>query len=84
MLDANTLKLITRKESQTEVPNYYIKNLKGSGPDQQITGFSNPYPSMVGVTKEKLKYKRADGVDLTGDLYLPRDMTVQKTDPYQY
>ncbi|MFN5020514.1 MAG: prolyl oligopeptidase family serine peptidase [bacterium] len=81
VLDANTLKLITRKESQTEVPNYYIKNLKGSGPDQQITGFSNPYPSMVGVTKEKLKYKRADGVDLTGDLYLPRGYDRTKDGP---
>ena len=27
---------------------------------------------MEGVTKEKIKYKRADGVDLTGDLYLPK------------
>ena len=81
VLDANTLKLITRKESQTEVPNFYIKNLKGSGPDQQITGFSNPYPSMVGVTKEKLKYKRADGVDLTGDLYLPRGYDRTKDGP---
>ncbi|MEO7982919.1 MAG: prolyl oligopeptidase family serine peptidase, partial [Bacteroidota bacterium] len=25
-----------------------------------------------GVTKEKIRYKRADGVDLTGDLYLPK------------
>ena len=81
VLDANNLKLVTRKESQTEVPNYYIKNLKGNSPDQQITGFSNPYPSMVGVTKEKLKYKRADGVDLTGDLYLPKGYDHAKDGP---
>jgi hypothetical protein len=35
-----------------------------------LTSFSNPYASMEGVTKEKIKYKRADGVALTGDLYL--------------
>jgi dipeptidyl aminopeptidase/acylaminoacyl peptidase len=81
VLDANKLKLVTRKESQTEVPNYFIKNLKGGGADQQITGFSNPYPSMVGVTKEKLKYKRADGVDLTGDLYLPKGYDRAKDGP---
>ena len=81
VLDAKTLKLVTRKESQTEVPNYYIKNLKGNVPDQQITRFSNPYPSMVGVTKEKLKYKRADGVDLTGDLYLPKGYDRAKDGP---
>jgi dipeptidyl aminopeptidase/acylaminoacyl peptidase len=81
VLDANTLKLVTRKESQTEVPNYYIKNLKADGIDQQITGFSNPYPSMVGVTKEKLKYKRADGVTLTGDLYLPKNYDKMKDGP---
>jgi dienelactone hydrolase len=81
VLDANNLKLVTRKESQTEVPNYYIKNLKGNVPDQQITRFSNPYPSMVGVTKEKLKYKRADGVDLTGDLYLPKGYDRAKDGP---
>jgi dipeptidyl aminopeptidase/acylaminoacyl peptidase len=81
ILDANNLKLVTRKESQTEVPNYYIKNLKGGAADQQITSFSNPYPSMVGVTKEKLKYKRADGVDLTGDLYLPKGYDRAKDGP---
>ena len=81
VLDANNLKLVTRKESQTEVPNYYIKNLKGNSPDQQITGFSNPYPSMVGVEKLKMKYKRADSVDLTGDLYLPKGYDHAKDGP---
>ena len=81
VLDANKLKLVTRKESQTDVPNYYIKNMKGNGPDQQITRFSNPYPSMVGVEKLKMKYKRADGVDLTGDLYLPKGYNRAKDGP---
>jgi dipeptidyl aminopeptidase/acylaminoacyl peptidase len=27
---------------------------------------------LEGVSKQKIKYKRADGVDLTGDLYLPK------------
>lgn len=71
ILDAENLLVVTRRESQTDVPNYFIKDLKGKMEDHQITAFANPYPALQGVKKEKVKYKRADGVDLTGDLYLP-------------
>lgn len=71
ILDAENLLVVTRRESQTDVPNYFIKDLKGKTEDHQITAFANPYPALQGVKKEKVKYKRADGVDLTGDLYLP-------------
>lgn len=72
VLDADRLTLITRKESEKEVPNYWMKDLKARIADRMLTNFSNPYPQMDGVSKEKIKYKRADGVDLTGDLYLPK------------
>ncbi len=72
ILNADRLELLTRKESEKEVPNYWIKNLKAKIADRQITQFTNPYPQLDGVTKEKVRYKRADGVDLTGDLYLPK------------
>ena len=78
VLDANNLTLLSRKESQKDVPNYYIKNLKLKIADQAITNFTNPYPALEGVIKEKIKYKRADGVDLTGDLYLPSGYTKEK------
>lgn len=78
VLDAEKLILLTRKESQTAVPNYYIKNLKMKMADVAITNFTNPYPALDGVTKEKIKYKRADGVDLTGDLYLPKGYNKEK------
>ena len=81
VLDAENLQVITRRESQTEVPNYFIKNLKTKIADQQITAFVNPYPELNGVTKEKVKYKRADGVDLTGDLYLPKGYDKSKDGP---
>jgi len=72
VLDADKLQLLTSRESEKEVPNYWIKNLKLRLADRQITSFINPYPQLDGVSKEKVKYKRADGVDLTGDLYLPK------------
>ncbi|MGZ3756262.1 MAG: prolyl oligopeptidase family serine peptidase [Mucilaginibacter sp.] len=81
VLDADKLVLLTRKESQTEVPNYYIKNLMLKIADRPLTEFKNPYPQLVGVTKQKVSYKRADGVDLTGDLYLPKGYNKAKDGP---
>jgi dipeptidyl aminopeptidase/acylaminoacyl peptidase len=71
IIDFNKYLLVTRRESETEVPNYYIRDLKNKD-SKAITNFTDPYPQLAGVTKEKIKYKRADGVDLTGDLYLPK------------
>lgn len=81
VIDADKLVLLTRRESQTEVPNYYIKNLVLKVADRAITKFTNPYPLLEGVKKEKVKYKRADGVDLTGDLYLPKGYNKEKDGP---
>lgn len=72
VLDAEKGILLTSRENEKEVPNYWIKHTKLRIADRQLTRFGNPYPQMEGVTKEKIKYKRADGVDLTGDLYLPK------------
>jgi len=37
----------------------------------QITDFQNPFESISKVHKEVIKYKRSDGVELSGTLYLP-------------
>jgi dipeptidyl aminopeptidase/acylaminoacyl peptidase len=81
VMDADKLQLLTRKESEKEMPNYWLKNLTLKIADQQLTDFKNPYPQLDGVSKEKIKYKRADGVDLTGDLYLPKGYTKEKDGP---
>jgi len=81
VLDANKLVLLTRKESQKEVPNYFIKNLVLRMADLPVTNFSNPYPQLEGIMKEKISYKRADGVDLTGNLYLPKGYDKAKDGP---
>jgi dipeptidyl aminopeptidase/acylaminoacyl peptidase len=80
VIDINNLKVITRRETEKEVPNYYIRSIKDNSKNQ-ITNFTNPYVSMEGVTKEKIKYKRKDGVDLTGDLYLPKGYDKVKDGP---
>ena len=81
VIDPDKLIVLTRRQSQTEVPNYYIKNLSAKTPDVAVTSFKNPYPQLVGVTKQKISYKRADGVDLTGDLYLPKGYNKEKDGP---
>jgi dipeptidyl aminopeptidase/acylaminoacyl peptidase len=72
IIDPKTLTVITRRESEKLVPNYWMKFLKTNADNRQLTDFADPYPQLEGVSKEKIKYKRADGVDLTGDLYLPK------------
>jgi dipeptidyl aminopeptidase/acylaminoacyl peptidase len=72
VLDAETGVVVTQRESETRVPNYFLKDLKRRIADRPLTNFENPYPAMEGVTKEKIQYKREDGVTLTGDLYLPK------------
>lgn len=81
VLDADKLVLLTRKESQKDVPNYYIKNLVLRVADRPVTDFTNPYPGLEGTTKEKITYKRADGIDLTGNLYLPKGYDKAKDGP---
>ncbi len=62
--------IITSKESLTEQPNYFTRDIKRKK-STQITFFPHPYPSLKDVQKEQIRYKRSDGVELTGTLYLP-------------
>ena len=58
-------------QSKNEYPNYYFRNFKEKDKIQQITFNKNPFESIKNVDKEVIKYKRADGVELSGTLYLP-------------
>ena len=63
--------LLVSIESKTDYPNYYVRTIKGNAKPIQITDFKNPFKSIESVHKEVIKYKRPDGVELTGTLYLP-------------
>jgi len=62
--------ILVRIESQTEYPNYYIRNIKKKS-IKAITAFENPFKSLEAVNKRIISYKRDDGLDLEGTLYLP-------------
>jgi len=81
VIDARKLVLLTRRESAHDVPNYYIKNLVLRMADVPVTHFTNPYPQLEGISKEKISYKRADSIDLTGDLYLPKGYDAKRDGP---
>ncbi len=70
LVDVKKLRLVTRRESQTEPPNYYLRDLK-KDELQPLTTFPDPAPQLAGISKELITYQREDGVDLTGTLYLP-------------
>jgi len=58
-------------QSKNEYPNYFFRGFKQKDNLQQLTFNRNPFESIKDVEKEVIKYKRADGVELSGTLYLP-------------
>jgi dipeptidyl aminopeptidase/acylaminoacyl peptidase len=63
-------RIVISSESPSEPPNYYLSDLK-SRKKTALTDFRDPAPQLTGLKKELVKYKRADGVELSGTLYLP-------------
>ncbi len=63
-------KILTRFETKTEPPNYYLSDLKTKN-RRRITNYQDPAPQLTGLKKNRIQYTRADGVPLSGTLYLP-------------
>lgn len=64
--------ILTTREKPDENPNYYLRHLNAPNGDlKQVTAFPHPNPHVKGITKQLLRYKRDDGVELTATLYLP-------------
>jgi dipeptidyl aminopeptidase/acylaminoacyl peptidase len=70
LLDDNGTRFITRRETVTEPPNYYVRQA-GASDRRPLTSYRDPAPQLKGVRKEIVRYKRADGVGLSFTLYLP-------------
>jgi len=72
LLDDAAKSFVTRRESRTEPPNYFVRqgtNLRA------LTAFKDPAPQLTGIQKRLLTYTREDGVPLSGTLYLPPGYT---------
>ena len=63
--------VLVQIQSKTEYPNYFLRNFRKKNSLITLTQFPNPFESIRNVEKSIIKYKRKDGVDLSGTLYLP-------------
>jgi dipeptidyl aminopeptidase/acylaminoacyl peptidase len=77
MIDDNGMNFITRKESISEPPNVFLRQVCPPGQVctamayRQLTEFKDQAPQLRGIKKKLVQYKRKDGVDLSFTLYLP-------------
>ena len=78
--DAAATRMVTRRESKTDVPNYYLRTLGAKTP-KALTAFADPAPQFANVTKRLITYKRADGLPLSGTLYLPAGYDAKRDGP---
>jgi dipeptidyl aminopeptidase/acylaminoacyl peptidase len=73
-------RLLTRRETVTEPPNYFARDLS-SGETTALTTFPHPYPELADLQKETIEYTRADGVPLSATLYLPAGYDAERDGP---
>ena len=83
LLSTGGTKLLTRRESPQDPPNYWIRdsvafngNFADPGSLNKVTAFTqftDPAPELRAIKKQLVTFKRADGVDLSMTVYLPPD-----------
>ncbi len=71
VLDDSASKLLITRESPADPVNFYRLDLANKSAPVALTNFPHPTPQLKDVKKEQIRYKRKDGVELTGTLYLP-------------
>ncbi|MBS4013387.1 MAG: S9 family peptidase [Bacteroidetes bacterium] len=80
LLDADKGLVITRRESQEEHPNFYLRNIY-DGTIKRISDYPEPFSRLRQIEKQLIQYQREDGVSLSGTLYLPEGFVVGKDNP---
>jgi dipeptidyl aminopeptidase/acylaminoacyl peptidase len=70
LLDDRARRMLTRRESATEPPNFYVRDM-ADGRITAITDFPDPAPQLAGIQRQLLTYRRDDGVPLSARLFTP-------------
>jgi len=70
VMDAKKGIYLVQLQSKTDYPDYYTLSINNNR-TERLTTSKNPFESIASVEKQVIKYKREDGVDLSGTLYLP-------------
>jgi len=71
VLDPAAARILTSRESQAEPANVFVRDLAHRGAARQLTDVRDPAPQLHGMQKQLVSARRADGVQLSGTLYLP-------------
>ncbi|MFL5386485.1 MAG: S9 family peptidase [Longimicrobiaceae bacterium] len=80
LLSPDASRVLTRRESLADAPNYFVRTLPG-GQAAAVTRFPDPAPQLAGISRQLLTYRRADGVQLSGTLYLPPNYDPKRDGP---
>jgi dipeptidyl aminopeptidase/acylaminoacyl peptidase len=87
VLDSEAARIVFTRESPTERPNLFLRALGGAGPQPpatQLTDLPDPAPWFAKVKGEQIRYKRADGTQLSATLYLPPDYDKTRDGPLPF
>ena len=71
VLDPAASRILTSRESQAEPANVFVRDLVRRIAPRQLTDVRDPAPQLHGMQKQLVSARRADGVQLSGTLYLP-------------
>lgn len=66
-------RLLSSRESASEPPNLRLRSGPALAQVQAVTHHADPTPQLRTIQRELVKFKRADGVELSFWLYLPPD-----------
>ncbi len=78
MLDDRGSRVLTRRQTTTEPPNYWVRDLVRRIAPRQLTRFADPAPQFAGITSRLVTYSRPDGVQLSATLYLPAGYSAER------
>lgn len=82
VLDAEAKQVVISRESPTQRPNLFLA--RGAGEPIQLTDLPEPAPWFAEVKGEQVRYKRADGVQLSATLYLPPGYDQERDGPLPF
>lgn len=69
-LDADFTRALVMRESADRPADFLVRDY-AKGELRPLTSFPHPHPQLTGLTPEVIRYRRADGLELSGTLYLP-------------
>jgi dipeptidyl aminopeptidase/acylaminoacyl peptidase len=72
LLSADGKRFITSRQSNREVPNYYVRKA-GDKLGKPLSNFADPAPALTASQRFQFKFTRPDAVELNAEAVLPAD-----------